>query len=95
VDARESSRVQSFKYLNLTHRRIDIDITQIESPVIYHSIMSPSATQVNGAAPSQKAAAAPEEPKDTTHTPSQRYLSTRGGEYGVSTHWAEKYGVRG
>ncbi|TVY78223.1 Threonine synthase [Lachnellula suecica] len=49
--------------------------------------MSDSATPVGLAVPTRKpvpAQAAEEEPKDTTHTPSQRYLSTRGGSYGLS-----------
>jgi threonine synthase len=46
--------------------------------------MSDSATPVGLAVPTRKPAPAPtEEPKDETHTPSQRYLSTRGGSYGV------------
>ncbi|KAF4627085.1 hypothetical protein G7Y89_g11073 [Cudoniella acicularis] len=47
--------------------------------------MSDSATPVGLAVPTRKPAPATvEEPKDTTHTPSQRYLSTRGGDYGLS-----------
>ncbi|KAK2627893.1 hypothetical protein QTJ16_002539 [Diplocarpon rosae] len=44
------------------------------------------AHQVGLAEPASKPvpAAASEEPKDATHTPSQRYLSTRGGSYGLS-----------
>jgi hypothetical protein len=47
--------------------------------------MSDSATPVGLAVPTRKPAPAipAEEPKDTTHTQSQRYLSTRGGSYGV------------
>lgn len=45
--------------------------------------MSASATPVGSAASAKKVVPAAEEPKDTTHTPSQRYLSTRGGSYGV------------
>jgi hypothetical protein len=48
--------------------------------------MSDSATPVGLAVPTRKPVPAPaaEEAKDKTHTPSQRYLSTRGGSYGVS-----------
>ncbi|TVY27503.1 Threonine synthase [Lachnellula hyalina] len=48
--------------------------------------MSESATPVGLAVPTRNPVPAPaaEEPKDTTHTPSQRYLSTRGGSYGLS-----------
>ena len=48
--------------------------------------MSDSATPVGLAVPTRKPASstAPGDQEDTTHTPSQRYLSTRGGSYGVS-----------
>ena len=44
--------------------------------------MSDSAKPV-GLAVQKPAPIETEEPKDATHTPSQRYLSTRGGSYGV------------
>ncbi|KAE8453479.1 hypothetical protein EG329_010340 [Mollisiaceae sp. DMI_Dod_QoI] len=48
--------------------------------------MSDSVTPVGLAVPTHKPATngVSEEPKDTTHTASQRYLSTRGGSYGLS-----------
>jgi len=62
--------------------------TQLTKPQPPNSlkIMSDSATPVGLAVPTRKPVPAPaaEEAKDTTHTPSQRYLSTRGGSYGVS-----------
>ncbi|KAF8864702.1 putative threonine synthase [Acephala macrosclerotiorum] len=48
--------------------------------------MSDSNTPLDLAVPATKPATNghSEEPKDTTHTPSQKYLSTRGGSYGLS-----------
>ncbi|KAM3066060.1 threonine synthase [Clarireedia jacksonii] len=48
--------------------------------------MSDHITPVGLAVPAGKAptATSPDTPADTTHTPSQRYLSTRGGSYGLS-----------
>lgn len=47
--------------------------------------MSDSATHVSLVVPIRNKVPVPvEEPKDTTHTPSQRYLSTRGASYGLS-----------
>lgn len=49
--------------------------------------MSNSTTPAGLAVPTKKPAAATasvEESSDATHTPSQRYLSTRGGDYGMS-----------
>jgi len=46
--------------------------------------MSDSATPTGLAVPATKPVPVAEEPQDTTHTPSQRYLSTRGGSYGLS-----------
>jgi threonine synthase len=47
--------------------------------------MSDHTTPVGSAVPTGKAptATSPDTPADETHTPSQRYLSTRGGSYGV------------
>jgi hypothetical protein len=47
-------------------------------------IMTNTSTPVSLVVPIQKAAsiAAPEKPQNSSHTPSQRSLSTRGGEYG-------------
>jgi threonine synthase len=46
--------------------------------------MSDNTTTVDLAgAPKNSAPVQPEDPKSTTHTPSQTYLSTRGGSYGV------------
>lgn len=47
--------------------------------------MSDTATPVGLAVTTRKVApaAVPEEPKNSSHAPSQRYLSTRGGEYGA------------
>lgn len=50
------------------------------------SSMSDHTTPVGLAVPTGKApptATSPDTPADKTHTPSQRYLSTRGGSYGV------------
>ncbi|KAL3421528.1 threonine synthase [Phlyctema vagabunda] len=47
--------------------------------------MSDSAAPVGLAVPTKKPVVPADEPvQDTTHTPSQRYLSTRGGSYGLS-----------
>lgn len=46
--------------------------------------MSDSVTPVGLAVPTRNTVpVSVEDPKDTTHTPSQRYLSTRGASYGV------------
>ncbi len=53
---------------------------------IINNMSAPNtATPVGLAAPTKKpvSVVVPQEQQDTTHTPSQRYLSTRGGSYGV------------
>lgn len=63
-------------------------LTAGEQKQYNNNTMADSETPIGLAMPTKKPVPNAEEPQDKTHTPSQRYLSTRGGSYGVC--WSDR-----